>query len=42
MKEWMAITERRFAKLDHLKTGKLTRDSLLHPPPPVKGAPKTP
>jgi Ca2+-binding EF-hand superfamily protein len=42
MKEWMAITERRFAKLDHLKTGQLTRDSLLNPPTPVKGAPKTP
>jgi EF hand len=36
--EWMAITDRRFAKLDHLKTGKLTRESLLHPPP----KPKTP
>ncbi|MFI4966376.1 MAG: hypothetical protein ACHP9T_13530 [Caulobacterales bacterium] len=34
--EWMAITDRRFAKLDHLKTGRLTRDSLLHPPK-VKG-----
>ena len=38
--EWMAITDRRFAKLDHLKTGKLTRDSLLHPPPRPKGASK--
>ena len=37
--EWMAITDRRFAKLDHLKTGKLTRQSLLHPPPKPKGAP---
>ena len=34
LKEWMAMTDRRFAKLDPLKTGKLTRDSLLHPPPP--------
>ena len=34
LKEWMAITDRRFAKLDPLKTGKLTRESLLHPPPP--------
>jgi hypothetical protein len=39
--EWMAITDRRFAKLDHLKNGKLTRDSLLHPPPRPKGAPKS-
>jgi hypothetical protein len=30
--EWMTITDRRFAKLDHLKTGKLTRESLLNPP----------
>jgi hypothetical protein len=27
--EWMAQTDRRFAKLDHLKTGRLTLDSLL-------------
>jgi hypothetical protein len=40
LKEWMTITDRRFTKLDHLKAGKLTRDSLLHPPPPTK--PKTP
>lgn len=40
--EWMAITDRRFAKLDHLKTGKLTRESLLHPPRPSKTPPKTP
>jgi hypothetical protein len=39
--EWMAITDRRFAKLDHTKIGKLTRDSLLHPPKP-KDAPKKP
>ena len=42
--EWMAQTDRRFAKLDHLKTGRLTLDSLLKvqpkdqkqkgPPPP--------
>ncbi|MGZ6040285.1 MAG: hypothetical protein ACXWKR_16575 [Phenylobacterium sp.] len=41
MKEWMTITDRRFTKLDRLKTGKLTRDSLLHPPPPPP-KPKTP
>ena len=40
--EWMAITDRRFAKLDHLKTGKLTHDSLLHPPPKPKDATKAP
>jgi len=40
--EWMAITDRRFAKLDPLKTGKLTRESLLHPPPRPKAAPKAP
>lgn len=28
--EWMARTDRRFAKLDWQKTGKLTLDSLLH------------
>lgn len=27
--EWMAATDRRFAKLDHDKTGRLTRESLL-------------
>lgn len=37
--EWMAITDRRFAKLDPLKTGKLTREGLLHPPK-VKPPPK--
>jgi hypothetical protein len=37
--EWMAITDRRFAKLDPLKTGKLTRESLLHPPPKPKAPP---
>jgi hypothetical protein len=37
--EWMAITDRRFAKLDHVKTGKLTRDSLLHPPLKPKAPP---
>lgn len=36
--EWMAITDRRFAKLDHLKTGKLTQESLLHPPLKAKNA----
>ena len=40
--EWMAITDRRFAKLDPVKTGKLTRDSLLHPPPKPKAPPVTP
>jgi hypothetical protein len=34
--EWKAITDRRFQKLDHLKAGKLTRQSLLHPPKPSK------
>lgn len=34
--EWMAITDRRFAKLDYLKTGKLTHDSLMHPPAKLK------
>jgi hypothetical protein len=36
--EWMAITDRRFARLDHLKTGRLTKDSLLHPAPKPKDA----
>jgi hypothetical protein len=36
--EWMKITDRRFAKLDRLKTGRLTRDSLLHPPKLPKDA----
>jgi len=40
--EWMAITERRFAKLDRAKTGKLTKESLLHPPPKTKDAAKAP
>jgi hypothetical protein len=40
--EWMAITDRRFAKLDRAKTGKLTREALLHPPPKPKDAPKAP
>ena len=31
--EWMAQTDRRFAKLDHLKTGKLTLESLLKAQP---------
>jgi len=44
--EWMAITDRRFAKLDHLKTGRLTLDSLLKVQPkdqkggPPKAAPR--
>jgi hypothetical protein len=42
MAEWMAITDRRFAKLDRAKTGRLTRDSLLHPPPKPKDAPAAP
>jgi hypothetical protein len=40
--EWMAQTDRRFAKLDHLKTGRLTLDSLLKIQPKEqkqKGAP---
>jgi hypothetical protein len=40
--EWMAITDRRFTKLDHQKTGKLTRESLLHPGPKPKDPPKAP
>jgi len=36
--EWMAITDRRFAKLDRQKTGRLTRESLLHPGPKPKDA----
>ena len=36
--EWMAITDRRFAKLDRQKTGRLTRESLLHPGPKPKAA----
>jgi hypothetical protein len=40
--EWMAITDRRFAKLDRQKTGKLTRESLLHPGPRPKEAAKAP
>ncbi|HEY2357469.1 MAG TPA: hypothetical protein VGH86_08455 [Phenylobacterium sp.] len=36
--EWMAITDRRFARLDHQKTGLLTKDSLLHPGPKPKDA----
>jgi hypothetical protein len=34
--EWMAITDRRFARLDHNKSGRLTKDNLLHlqPKPP--------
>jgi hypothetical protein len=46
--EWMAQTDRRFAKLDHLKTGRLTLDSLLKIQPrdqkasPPKAAPSRP
>jgi Ca2+-binding EF-hand superfamily protein len=34
--EWMAITDRRFARLDHDKSGRLTKESLLkiQPKPP--------
>lgn len=39
--EWMAQTDRRFAKLDKLKTGKLTLESLLQAQPKdQKGPPK--
>lgn len=40
--EWMAMTDRRFAKLDHLKTGRLTRDSLtkIQPKDQQKPPPK--
>jgi hypothetical protein len=34
--EWLAITDRRFAKLDRQKTGRLTREGLLHPGPKPK------
>lgn len=40
--EWMAITDRRFAKLDRQKAGSLTRESLLHPGPKPKDPPKAP
>ncbi len=41
--EWMAQTDRRFAKLDHQKTGRLTRDSLTKvQPKDQKGPPATP
>ena len=41
--EWMAQTDRRFAKLDHQKTGRLTMESLLKvQPKDQKGAPKAP
>ena len=41
--EWMAQTDRRFAKLDHLKTGRLTLDSLLKvQPKDQKGPPPKP
>jgi len=41
--EWMAQTDRRFAKLDHLKTGRLTLDSLLKvQPKDQKGGPAKP
>ena len=40
--EWKAITERRFAKLDHLKAGRLTIDGLLKvQPKDQKGGPKS-
>ena len=39
--EWKAITDRRFAKLDRLKTGRLTMDSLLKvQPKDQKGGPR--
>lgn len=37
--EWMAMTDRRFAKLDHLKTGRLTRESLTKIQPKDQKAP---
>ena len=42
--EWMAQTDRRFAKLDHMKTGQLTRQSLVQIQPKDQKAPppKTP
>ena len=38
--EWMAQTDRRFAKLDHLKTGRLTLQSLLKIQPRDQRGPK--
>jgi hypothetical protein len=37
--EWMAQTDRRFAKLDHMKTGQLTRQSLVQIQPKDQKAP---
>ena len=37
--EWMAITDRRFARLDHNKSGRLTKDNLLHLQPKAAKAP---
>ena len=37
--EWMAITDRRFARLDHNKSGRLTKDNLLHLQPKAPKAP---
>lgn len=37
--EWMAQTDRRFAKLDHAKTGRLTLDSLLKAQPKDQKSP---
>jgi Ca2+-binding EF-hand superfamily protein len=40
--EWMAQTDRRFAKLDHMKTGRLTRESLTKIQPKDQQKPPTP
>jgi hypothetical protein len=37
--EWMAITDRRFIRLDHNQSGRLTKDNLLHPQPKAPKAP---
>lgn len=34
--EWMSASDRRFAKLDHARTGRLTRDSLAPQPADTK------
>jgi EF hand len=40
--EWMAQTDRRFAKLDHMKTGRLTRESLTKIQPKDQQKPPMP
>lgn len=38
--EWMAITDRRFAKLDHARSGRLTHDNLMRLQPKPAPAPR--